>query len=110
MSAGVDRFLDSEFRQSPVILTNVSGIHATPIGEFILEMMLMFAKRAPFCFELKQKKQWQRFAPSVLRGKTVGILGLGSIGREVARLSKAFGMRVIATRPVCKTCWPCPEC
>ena len=98
MSAGVDRFLDSEFRRSPVILTSVSGIHATPIGEFVLEMMLMFVKQAPFCFELKQKKQWQRFTPSVLRGKTVGILGLGSIGREVARLSKAFGMRVIATR------------
>ena len=98
MYAGVDRLLDSEFRRSPVILTNVSGLHATPIGEFVLEMMLMFAKRAPLCFELKQKKQWQGFWPSVLRGKTVGILGLGSIGKEVARLSKAFGMRVIATR------------
>ena len=98
LDAGVEKILDAEMVKSSVILTNVSGIHATPIGEFILEMMLMFVKRAPFCFELKQKKQWQRFTPSVLRGKTVGILGLGSIGREVARLSKAFGMRVIATR------------
>jgi len=98
MSAGVERFLDSDFRKSPVILTNVSGIHATPIGEFVMEQMLMFAKGAHRCFELKQKKEWRRFTPSVLRGKTVGIVGLGSIGREVARLSKAFGMRVIATR------------
>ncbi len=98
MSAGVDRFLDSDFRRSPVILTNVSGIHATPISEFVMEQMLMFAKNAPFCFEQKQKKHWQHYAPSVLRGKTVGIVGLGNIGKEVARLSQAFGMRVVATR------------
>ena len=98
MSAGVERFLDDDLRRSPVILTNVSGMHATPIGEFVMEQMLMFAKNAPFCFDLKQKKQWQRYSTSVLRGKTVGIIGLGNIGREVARLSKAFGMRVVATR------------
>jgi D-2-hydroxyacid dehydrogenase (NADP+) len=98
MSAGVDRFASTDIWQSPVILTGVSGIHATPIGEFALEFMLMFAKRAPSCFQMKQKHEWQRFMPTVLRSKTVGIVGLGSIGREVARLSKAFGMRVIATR------------
>jgi len=98
MSAGVDRFLDDEFRQSSVIMTSVSGMHATPIGEIVLELMLMFAKQAPLCFQLKQEKQWKRFMPTVLRSKTVGIVGLGNIGREVARLAKAFGMRVVATR------------
>ena len=98
MSAGVDRFLDIEFRQSSVIMTNVSGIHAIPIGEIVFEQMLMFAKQAPLCFRLKQEKQWKRFMPTVLRSKTVGIVGLGNIGREVARLAKAFGMRVVATR------------
>lgn len=99
MSAGVDRFLaDEEFRSSGIMLTNVSGIHAVPIGEFVLGLMLMFAKGAPQCFEMKQQRRWQRFNPTVLRSKTVGIVGLGSIGREVARLCKAFGMRVLATR------------
>lgn len=98
MSAGVERYLDAGLRKSPVILTNVSGIHATPIGEFCLEQMLMFAKGAALCFEMKQKKEWGRFSPGVLRDKTVGIIGLGEIGKEVARLSKAFGMRVLATR------------
>jgi len=98
MSAGVDRFLDGEFRQSSVIMTNVSGIHATPIGEIVLELMLMFAKQAPLCFQLKQERQWKRFMPTVLRSKTVGVVGIGNIGRAVARLAKAFGMRVIATR------------
>ena len=98
MSAGVDRFARMDIWQSPVIITGVSGIHATPIGEFVMEFMLMFAKGAPLCFQMKQTRKWKRFMPSVLCGKTVGIVGLGNIGREVARLSKAFGMRVIANR------------
>lgn len=102
-SAGVDRYLTAEFKKSPVILTNASGIHATPIGEFVLTFMLMFVKQMPLSFELKQKKEWRRYSSSVLRGKTVGIVGLGSIGQEVARLAKAFGMQVIATRRSVKT-------
>jgi len=102
-SAGVDRYVTAELKDSQVILTNVSGIHATPIGEFVLTFMLMFAKKMPYAYEIKQKKQWDRYAASVLRGKTVGIVGLGHIGKEVARLSKAFGMQVIATRRAAKT-------
>jgi D-2-hydroxyacid dehydrogenase (NADP+) len=98
MSAGVDRFLDDEFRRSPVIMTSVKGIHATPISEFALCLMLMLAKQAPLAFRQKQQKQWQLFLAATLRSKTVGIVGLGHIGREVARLAKAFGMRVLATR------------
>jgi phosphoglycerate dehydrogenase-like enzyme len=97
-SAGVDRYLNDEFRRSPIILTNASGVHATPIGEFVVSLMLMFAKNAVTFFEAKQKKQWARTAGNVLNGKTVGVVGLGSIGQEVARLCKAFRMRVIATR------------
>ncbi len=96
LSAGVDRYLDMP--ENPVIITNVSGIHATPISEFVLGLMLMFVKRSIFSFQMKEAKRWERFAPSVLQSKTVGIVGLGSIGREVARLSKAFRMRVLATR------------
>lgn len=98
MSAGVDRFLDAEMVQSPVVLTNVRGIHATGIGEFVLALMLMFAKNAPMHFRMKQDRQWGRLPPAMLHSRTVGIVGLGSIGREVARLAKAFGMRVVATR------------
>ncbi|MDP2919385.1 MAG: D-2-hydroxyacid dehydrogenase [Dehalococcoidia bacterium] len=96
--AGVDRFLTDEFKRSGVTLTNASGIHATPISEFVLEMMLMFAKQAPLLFEAKQRKEWRRVQLAVLRDKTAGVIGLGSIGQEVARLCKAFRMRVIATR------------
>lgn len=98
MSAGVDRLRSSDIWQSEVIITGVSGIHAAPISEFVFQFMLMFAKNAPLCFQMKQKHEWRRFMPSLLKGKTVGIVGLGHIGREIARLSKAFDMRVIATR------------
>ena len=98
MSAGVEFFLDDEMLASPVMLTSASGIHATPISEYVLGLMLMFVKQIPLALQLKQEKRWERFNPSVLRSKTVGIVGLGHIGQEVARLSKAFGMRVLATR------------
>jgi phosphoglycerate dehydrogenase-like enzyme len=98
MAAGVDKYLTDEILQSRVTVTNVSGIHATTIGEFVLGLMLIFIKRSNLCFELKQQKRWQPFNTGILRGKTVGIVGLGNIGREVARLSKSFGMNVLATR------------
>ncbi len=96
--AGVDDFLDSDIIGSSVIVTNTSGITAISIGECVLEMMLMFVKKMPLCFQLKQERQWKTFSLTVLHSKTVGIVGLGSIGRQVARLSKVFGMRVLATR------------
>ena len=98
MSAGVDRFLHDDIVGSAVTMTNVSGIHVTSIGEFVLGLMLMFVKRSAFCFHSKQEKRWERFNPGELHSKTVGIVGLGHLGREVARLAKAFGMRVVATR------------
>jgi D-2-hydroxyacid dehydrogenase (NADP+) len=95
-SAGVERFITEEIRNSSIILTNASGIHAVSISEFVLQLMLMFVKQAPLCLKLKQEKQWKRLTSGVLRDKTVGVIGLGNIGKEVARLSKAFGMRVLA--------------
>ncbi len=102
MLAGVDHFLTADIVKSRVTVTNTSGIHASPVSEMAFCMMLMFAKQAPFCFLNKQEKKWERFITILLRSKTVGIVGLGSIGRELARMSKAFGMRVIATRRTAK--------
>jgi phosphoglycerate dehydrogenase-like enzyme len=98
MLAGVDHILHEDIVKSPVILTNTSGVHATPVGEVALGMMLIFAKRSLVCFQSKVKRSWERFIPETLRDKTVGIIGLGSIGREIARMCKGLGMRVIAIR------------
>jgi len=102
LSAGVDRLVGSELWESPVTMTNVSGVTAVPISEYVISLMLMFVKQAPLCFELKARKEWKWLNLTVLRSKTVGIIGLGNIGREVARLAKAFGMEVLATRRTVK--------
>lgn len=98
MGAGVEGFLSPEVVNSPVTITNVSGIHAVPISEYIMCVMLMFVKQMPACYQLRQEKQWKRPNGTILRGRTAGIVGLGHIGLEVARLAKCFGMQVIATR------------
>jgi D-2-hydroxyacid dehydrogenase (NADP+) len=98
ISAGVDRLLSSGLLQSGVTLTTASGVHATPIGECVLGMMIMQAKGWPGLFRAQARREWTRFWPRVLSGQTVGIVGLGSIGREVARLAKTFGMRVLGVR------------
>jgi len=96
--AGVDWYLDKHIIESTVMVTSVSGIYNTPVAEFVLGLILMFTKQAPLCFQLKQQRQWNWFITAELHSKTVGIVGLGDIGREVARLAKAFNMRVVATR------------
>ncbi|MBF6599907.1 MAG: D-2-hydroxyacid dehydrogenase [Dehalococcoidia bacterium] len=97
-SAGADRLLSSGFIEGGIVVTTVSGLHATPIGEYVLCVMLMFAKGAPNILRAQQRHEWLRSMPTELRGKTVGIIGMGHIGEEVARLAKAFGCRIIATR------------
>ncbi len=97
-SAGADRLLDSGFIEGGITVTTVSGLHATPIGEYVLCVMLMFAKGAPRFMRAQARHEWLRYLPSELRGKTVGVVGMGHIGEEVARLSKAFGCRVLATK------------
>jgi D-2-hydroxyacid dehydrogenase (NADP+) len=97
-SAGIDRAARSGLLESEIMLTSASGLHATPIGEFVLCVMLMFCKGANKFVRAQQRHEWVRYMPLELFGKTVGIVGLGHIGSEVARLAKAFGCRVIATR------------
>ena len=97
MTAGIDR-LPEEIMKSPIRVTNTSGIHGTSIGEVVLEMMLMFIKDAPACFLMKQNREWKRYKQRLLRDQTAGIIGLGMIGREIARLCKAFDMKVIGIR------------
>lgn len=98
MLAGVDHFLTDDIVKSRVIVTNMRGIHASQVSEMAFCMMLMFAKQALLCFLNKQGKKWERFIPMLLCSKAMGIVGLGGIGRGLARMSKCFGMRVIATR------------
>ncbi len=98
MLAGVDYWLDEPIIGSPVTVTNMRGLYTIPVAETALEMILMFTKKLPLFFRQQQEKKWQRVIPEVLRGKTVGIVGLGTIGGELARMAKPLGVRIIATR------------
>jgi phosphoglycerate dehydrogenase-like enzyme len=102
-SAGVDHLLDSPLMESNVVITTASGIHATPIAEYVMASMLAYRWRVPFWTHCQREarwpsRRWDLYARPELRGSTVGILGYGSIGREVGRLAHAFGMRVLALR------------
>lgn len=97
--AGVDKvLLDEEFRNSPLMLTNVAGVHSFAIAEFAIQSCLAYTKGTVECARQKENRLWQPFHPAVLRGKTMGLVGFGNIGRRIARVAKAFEMWVIATR------------
>jgi phosphoglycerate dehydrogenase-like enzyme len=97
-SAGVDRAARSGLVGSEFMITNASGVHATPIGEYVICIMLMFCKGAATFVRAQERREWTRFMSRELYGKTVGIVGYGHIGEGVAKLAKAFGCRIIATR------------
>ena len=108
MTAGVDR-LPEEILKGGTRVANASGLNGAAMGEVVLEMMLMFVKDAAACMRMKQAREWRRYRPGILRGQTVGILGLGAVGKEIARLCKAFGMKVIGIRRSSGAESPLPE-
>ncbi len=101
--AGVDTVIDAPlFAGGRVLLTTASGVHATNMAEHALMMMLALAHRMPEFFDMMAKRRWQRearpYMPMELRDATLGLIGFGAIGREIARMAQALGMRVSALR------------
>ena len=98
-SAGIEQYVRAGFLRDGLLVTNGSGPTAVPIAEYCLMAMLMLAKSAAGYVRRQQEHHWDRSLPGgELRGKTVGIVGLGQIGAETARLAQAFGCRVIGMR------------
>lgn len=79
-----------------VWITTASGIHARPLAEFVFAALLYHVKRIPHLLAEQRAHRWERFAAGGLCGQTLAIVGPGRIGREVANLGRAFGMRVVA--------------
>ncbi|MGI6366557.1 MAG: D-2-hydroxyacid dehydrogenase [Bacillota bacterium] len=99
LSAGVDGFLLSPIVEGKIILSNSSGIHGIPISEHVFAMMLSFSRGLHRFGKYQAQNLWRRdLHLTELRGKTLGIVGLGQIGQEIARLGNAFGMRVLAVK------------
>jgi phosphoglycerate dehydrogenase-like enzyme len=102
MSAGADHAMKRPLvSDTEVVVTTASGIHASPIGEYCMAMILATAYEVPRFLALQARAEWlapDRYVPRTLRGQTIGIVGYGSIGRELARLAAGFGMRVVAVK------------
>jgi phosphoglycerate dehydrogenase-like enzyme len=103
--AGVDNLLQHPYLQAnpEIVLTNSSGIHAAKIGEWVVGMMLTMGHHVPKLIAHQAKAEWpedrySNLLPQQLNASTVGILGYGQIGREIARLCKTFGATVLATK------------
>ncbi|HXS71754.1 MAG TPA: D-2-hydroxyacid dehydrogenase [Patescibacteria group bacterium] len=97
-TSGVERALTPASRERGLIVTNARGVFSRPIAEYVLMMILAVSRRLPQLLELQRERTWQPLEGSELRDVTVGIVGLGSIGRAVGGLATAFGCRVIAVR------------
>lgn len=101
--AGVNNLLNTPLWNSDIILTNASGIHAPAMAQYAMAQMLAWAHRVPNWFKYQQKgtwptERWEKFVPVELNGRSLGILGYGSIGRELARLAKGFGLKILVTK------------
>ena len=97
-SAGVERALTPAARERGIVITNARGVFSRPIAEYVLMMILAVSRRLPGLLELQRERTWQPLEGVELRDVTVGIVGLGSIGRAVGALATAFGCRVVAVR------------
>lgn len=97
--AGIEWFRTTDlWKDESIAITTAAGVSSPPVAEWVLMAMLWLAKDAPRLWEAKERHEWSRFNLGQLRGKTVGVIGYGAIGQEVARLGTAFGMEVIAVK------------
>jgi len=80
-------------------LSNGRGAFSSSLAEYALMAALHFNKQVARCQQNRRERRWDKFEMSVLRGQTLGLLGFGDIAQHVARLGKAFGMRVVCLRP-----------
>jgi phosphoglycerate dehydrogenase-like enzyme len=106
IGAGVEHLRGGDPWSHAVTVTNGSGLHGTAIAEYVVASMLFFSQK----IAQRQRTQierawpgpwtepWKALLGAALRGRTVTIVGYGSIGREVARLAQAVGMRILAVK------------
>ncbi|WP_407664958.1 D-2-hydroxyacid dehydrogenase [Mycolicibacterium pulveris] len=93
-AAGVDTLLFDDLRDSDVVVTNARGVFDRPIAEYVLGAVLAHAKDSRTSFALQRDRQWRHRETRGIAGTRALVVGTGSIGREIARLLRAAGMRV----------------
>jgi phosphoglycerate dehydrogenase-like enzyme len=110
-AAAVHQLMFPELRMSQVIVTNAREVHGPVVAEHVLALMFSLAKQIPQSVRFQQRHEWGQEAlwrgdsspgsnsrPRELQGSTLGLVGFGSIGRQVAKRGAQLGMRVVAVR------------
>lgn len=99
ISAGVDYIAMDEIRRRGILVTNGRGIHKIHMAEYTIAAMIHLARNFHTLLRNQVQKKWDRAVPQgEIHGATVGILGLGAIGGEIAAKASLMGMRVIGVR------------
>lgn len=97
-------FLTPAVMRRPIQVTTSTGIHGPTFSEFTVACIFALAKRLPECWQAQKEKKYVRgLVLEEVSGKTLGIIGLGTIGSEVARKTKGLGLKVIATKRTVET-------
>ncbi len=104
-AAAVHQLMIPEIINSDVVVTNARDVHGPVVAEHAIALLMALAKRLPSAVRYQSRKIWaqrqlweERPRPREVTGATLGLVGVGSIGREVARVGAALGMRIIAVR------------
>ncbi len=100
-SAGVESYLSETMQQSGIILTNGRGVYGVAGAEHVLGEMLIFTRRLQEMLAAQRERRWEQATYQTiptLQGQTLGVVGLGGIGSQIALRGKAFGMTVLAVR------------
>lgn len=98
-SAGVEGMMYPAFKASDIILTNSRRMHGSQIAEHAFALLLSLTRRIITQYDFMKEKRWEKAPCIELAGMTMGILGLGGIGRAIATRAKAFEFNVIAVDP-----------
>lgn len=98
-SAGVNSLPLESLESRNITLTSANGVHAYPISETIFALMLGLTRKIHTYVKNQQARKWHHSGMNLeMHEKTVGIIGVGTIGKEAAKIAKAFGMKVIGVR------------
>ena len=98
-SSGADYMPFAALQEKGIMLTDAGGVHPVPMAETVFAMLLAFTRGLPWAIRNQQQRSWNKEGHfTELTGKTIGIIGVGHIGTEIARLAQAFGMRVSGVR------------
>lgn len=99
LSAGMDAMPFDILKKRNILVTNARGIHGIQMAEYALGMILSLVRRSFHFYDLQKQRRWDRSVRvDEAYGKTLGIVGYGAIGSEMAKRAKAFGMHVIALK------------